>query len=205
VEEHGVRQIEISKGEHYHKRDGWADNDVSRSRDFIDDDPFRFKDFPEERTTTEPELPRISYVGSHDGSIATTSIGSRFDRRQLLLHKVLHSHSRLDSRLQRPPRLHTTRRSYPPQGSPPLPDIDVTSVIVRKRIVTPVGNGTGNLSIRSFSLDRTRGKSRDTELVLMAEEIKDVVTSTALWMTVREVMGSVGGDKRKADGWKLRG
>jgi len=59
--------------------------------------------------------------------------------------------------------------------------------------------------MRSFSLDGTRGKSRDTELALMAEEIKDVVTSTALWMTVREAMGGVGGDKRKADGWKLRG
>ena len=55
----------------------------------------------------------------------------------------------------------------------------MASVIVRKCVVTPVGNGTGNLSMRSFSLDGTRGKSRDTELVLMAEEIKDVVMSTA--------------------------
>jgi len=100
----------------------------------------------------------------------------------------------------------------------PLPDIDVSSVIVRKRVVTPVGiarpvdtysstvgNGTGNLNMQSFSLNGNGGKSRDTGLVLTAEEIKDVVASTALWLVVREAMGGVGKDKRKGDGWKLRG
>ena len=46
----------------------------------IDDEhPFRLKVFPEEPTTTGSKPPRISYVGSHDGSIATTSIGSQVD------------------------------------------------------------------------------------------------------------------------------
>jgi len=100
----------------------------------------------------------------------------------------------------------------------PLPDIEVSSVNVRKRIVTPVGiarpvetysstvgNGTGNLNMQSFSLNGTGSKPKDTGLVLTAEEIKDVVASTALWLVVREAMGGVGRGKRKGDGWKLRG
>ena len=100
----------------------------------------------------------------------------------------------------------------------PLPDVEVSSVTVRKRIVTPVGiarpvdphsptagNGMGNLNMQSFSLNGGGGKSRENGLVLTAEEIKDVVASTALWLVVREGMGGVGRDKRKGDGWKLRG
>jgi hypothetical protein len=100
----------------------------------------------------------------------------------------------------------------------PLPDIDVSSVNVRKRVLTPVGiarpvdshsstpgNGTGNLNMQSFSLNGGGRKQRDTGLVLTAEEIKDVVASTALWLVVREAMGGVGRDKRRGDGWKLRG
>ena len=96
----------------------------------------------------------------------------------------------------------------------PLPDIDVTSVNVRKRIVTPVGiarpmdthsSAIGNGNMQPFSLNGNGGRPRDTGLVLTAEEIKDVVASTALWLVVREAMGGVGRDKRKGDGWKLRG
>ena len=106
----------------------------------------------------------------------------------------------------------------------PLPDIEVSAVNVRKRIVTPVGiarpatadggghssgvgNGMGNLNMQSFSLNGggNGGRQKDNGLVLTAEEIKDVVASTALWLVVREGMGGVGKDKRKGDGWKLRG
>ena len=100
----------------------------------------------------------------------------------------------------------------------PLPDIEVSSVNVRKRVVTPVGiarpvdthsspagNGMGNLNMQSFTLNGNGGKPRDTGLVLTAEEIKDIVASTALWLVVREAMGGVGKDRRKGDGWKLRG
>ena len=100
----------------------------------------------------------------------------------------------------------------------PLPDIDVSSVNVRKRVVTPVGiarpagplppspgGGVGNLNMQSFSLNGGGSKQRDTGLVLTAEEIKDIVASTALWLVVREAMGGVGKDKRKGDGWRLRG
>ena len=96
----------------------------------------------------------------------------------------------------------------------PLPDIEVSSVNVRKRIVTPVGisrpadpsgNGTVNSDMQSFTLDGGEGNPRDTGLVLTAEDIKDVVASTALWLVVREAMGGVGRDRRKGDGWRLRG
>ena len=95
----------------------------------------------------------------------------------------------------------------------PLPDIEVSSVNVRKRIVTPVGvarpadprsSAVGN-GMQSFSFNGGGGKPRDTGLVLTAEEIKDIVASTALWLVVREAMGGVGRGRRKGDGWKLRG
>ena len=42
-------------------------------------------------------------------------------------------------------------------------------------------------------------------LVLTAEEIKDVVSSTALWLVVREGFGGVGRVSRKGDGgWRIR-
>jgi len=68
------------------------------------------------------------------------------------------------------------------------------------------GNGMGNLNMQPFSLNGGGGgRPKDTGLVLTAEEIKDVVASTALWLVVREAMGGVGKDKRRGDGWKLRG
>ena len=42
-------------------------------------------------------------------------------------------------------------------------------------------------------------------MVLMAEGIRNVVASMALWLVVREAMGGVGRDRRKGGGWKLRG
>jgi hypothetical protein len=73
----------------------------------------------------------------------------------------------------------------------PLPDIEVSAVDVRKRVVTPariacpadpnsptVGNRTGSLNMQSFSLNGSGGRPRDTGLVLTAEKIKDIVAST---------------------------
>ena len=48
------------------------------------------------------------------------------------------------------------------------------------------------------------GHSQDG-LILTAEEIKDVVSSTALWLVVREGFGGVGKVSRKGDGgWRIR-
>ncbi|KAF6749516.1 hypothetical protein DFP72DRAFT_970228 [Ephemerocybe angulata] len=42
-------------------------------------------------------------------------------------------------------------------------------------------------------------------LTLSAEDIKDIVCSTGLWLVVREGFGGVGKVNRKGDGWKIRG
>jgi len=42
------------------------------------------------------------------------------------------------------------------------------------------------------------------EILLTAEDIKDVVSSTGLWLVVREGFGGLGRTKRKGDGWHIR-
>jgi len=42
------------------------------------------------------------------------------------------------------------------------------------------------------------------EVLLSAEDIKDVVSSTGLWLCVREGFGGLGRTKRKGDGWHIR-
>ena len=50
-----------------------------------------------------------------------------------------------------------------------------------------------------------RGHGHAEGLVLTAEEIKDVVSSTAMWLVVREGFGGVGRVNRKGDGgWRIR-
>ncbi|KAI9463924.1 hypothetical protein F5148DRAFT_1276456 [Russula earlei] len=48
------------------------------------------------------------------------------------------------------------------------------------------------------------GDEEPDGLVLTAEEIKDVVSSTGLWLVVRESIGGVGKISRKGDGWRIR-
>lgn len=105
----------------------------------------------------------------------------------------------------------------------PLPDIEIERVNVRKRIVTPAGvarpapvsderpgtangSGTGG-SKKSFFGGREAPGENGAQvegLILTAEEIKDVVSSTALWLIVREGFGGVG-KVRKGDGsWRIR-
>jgi len=43
-----------------------------------------------------------------------------------------------------------------------------------------------------------------SEMLLTAEDIKDVVSSTGLWLGVREGFGGLGKTKRKGDGWHIR-
>jgi hypothetical protein len=72
----------------------------------------------------------------------------------------------------------------------PLPDIEVDRVIVRPRSAMTPG---------------TSAVSADGGLVLTAEEIKDVISSTGLWLVVRESFGGVGKVSRKGDGWRIPG
>lgn len=75
----------------------------------------------------------------------------------------------------------------------PLPDIEIDKMAVRKRVLTPQG------------IARPGTSSGPEGLVLTAEEIKDVVSCTGLWLVVREGFGGVGKVSRKGDGWKIRG
>ncbi|KAF7967311.1 hypothetical protein HWV62_34739 [Athelia sp. TMB] len=63
----------------------------------------------------------------------------------------------------------------------PLPDIDVERAAVHRRGAAAAGG-----------------------LVLTAEEIKDVISCTGLWLVVREGFGGVGRVGRKGDGWRIR-
>ena len=75
----------------------------------------------------------------------------------------------------------------------PLPDIIVDRLQVCRRAVNAQG-----IARPSCDLDAVEG------LVLTAEEIKDVVSSTGLWLVVRESIGGVGKINRKGDGWRIR-
>ncbi|KAK0433205.1 hypothetical protein EV421DRAFT_1445884 [Armillaria borealis] len=81
----------------------------------------------------------------------------------------------------------------------PLPDIEVERVgIVRRRVVS-LGEGEGDGAGRKVVSEGT-----PVGLVFTAEEIKDVVCSTGLWLVVREGFGGVGKVSRKGDGWRIR-
>ena len=45
----------------------------------------------------------------------------------------------------------------------------------------------------------------DRSYKVTAEEIKDVICSTGLWLVVREGFGGIGKVSRKGDGWRIRG
>lgn len=69
----------------------------------------------------------------------------------------------------------------------PLPDVEVERMGVVKR------RGVGAPARQTYA-----------GLTLTAEEIKDVVCSTGLWLVVREGFGGVGKVNRKGDGWRIR-
>ena len=79
----------------------------------------------------------------------------------------------------------------------PLPDAEVALGMLRKRLVLADGSTRSTIPIN---------RVQDLHnLTLSAEEIKDVVCSTAFWIIVREGFGGVGKKSRKGDGWKIRG
>lgn len=78
----------------------------------------------------------------------------------------------------------------------PLPDVEVDRMGLVKR------------KSPSKQAEDDRGASNEPYygLTLTAEEIKDIVCSTGLWLVVRERMGGVGNRRLTfGDGWKLRG
>lgn len=75
----------------------------------------------------------------------------------------------------------------------PLPDVSVSRMEL-------VHRAPGD----AFGLGGGRQEVGRGEMVMTAEEIKDVVSTTGLWLMVREGFGGLGGKKRKGDGWKIR-
>ncbi|KAJ3985468.1 hypothetical protein F5890DRAFT_1509829 [Lentinula detonsa] len=76
----------------------------------------------------------------------------------------------------------------------PLPDLEVQSMSIRKR---PMG-------LPGAPLSPSGNTSSSSGLVFRAEEIKDVICSTGIWVVVREGFGGVGKVSRKGDGWRIR-
>ncbi|KAI5990394.1 hypothetical protein EDD15DRAFT_2170432 [Pisolithus albus] len=76
----------------------------------------------------------------------------------------------------------------------PLPDIEIENMAVRKRVVTAHG------------VSRTVSGEGGGGLVLTAEEIKDTISSTALWLVVREGFGGIGRERKRSEGggWRMR-
>ncbi|KAG5651911.1 hypothetical protein H0H81_006962 [Sphagnurus paluster] len=72
----------------------------------------------------------------------------------------------------------------------PLPDVEVETMGIVKR---PVGPPNARPAPTQWE-----------GLTLTAEEIKDVVCSTAMWLVVREGFGGIGKVSRKGDGWRIR-
>ena len=107
----------------------------------------------------------------------------------------------------------------------PLPDVQVDRAKARKRVIGPNGlpvmdvedggsfedgggGGGRGEGVRRGSIGAEGGGGGTTRydgLMLTAEEIKDVLSSTAFWLVVREGLGGVGKVSRKGDGWRIRG
>jgi len=68
--------------------------------------------------------------------------------------------------------------------------VDLSSCVVHRR--------------KKTRTDEDRRPHRENDHILSAEEIKDVICSTALWLVVREAFGGVGKEKRRGDGWRIR-
>jgi hypothetical protein len=79
----------------------------------------------------------------------------------------------------------------------PLPDVEVERMgVVRRKGFAP-------------QQQEQEGEAEEERepyygLTLTAEEIKDIVCSTGLWLVVREGFGGVGKVSRKGDGWRIR-
>jgi len=79
----------------------------------------------------------------------------------------------------------------------PLPDVQVDRMKVSKRNGMPM-NQDPHGSPEPSEAEPYHG------ITLSAEEIKDMVCSTGLWLVVREGFGGVGRVSRKGDGWRIR-
>ena len=83
----------------------------------------------------------------------------------------------------------------------PLPDVEVERMgVVRRKGYASSQEGDEGEGDR----EEEGGREPYYGLTLTAEEIKDIVCSTGLWLVVREGFGGVGRVSRKGDGWRIR-
>ncbi|KAF9074364.1 hypothetical protein BDP27DRAFT_1416247 [Rhodocollybia butyracea] len=90
--------------------------------------------------------------------------------------------------------------------APPTPGLLSASTSTSATSTTPTPTPTGSAfpSTPKASEGAVPLSPPMQGLVLKAEEIKDVVCSTGLWVVVREGFGGVGKVSRKGDGWRIR-
>lgn len=97
----------------------------------------------------------------------------------------------------------------------PLPDIAIvprnhhSHQHLTPTLGSPMPSGAGaRLLPRTLqtdgSIQHAQHQAKPNEVLLTAEDIKDVVSSTGMWLIVREGFGGVGRTKRKGDGWRIR-
>lgn len=88
----------------------------------------------------------------------------------------------------------------------PLPDVEVERMgVVRRKAFSIVPSGSrGDPTPQVILSEHHNPEEPYTGITLTAEEIKDMVCSTGLWLVVREGFGGVGRVNRKVDGWRLR-
>ncbi|KAG6895882.1 hypothetical protein C0992_011803 [Termitomyces sp. T32_za158] len=76
------------------------------------------------------------------------------------------------------------------------------------RVIKVYVRASSSTAVRHMTLLAHPGEPRPQPewegLTLTAEEIKDAVCSTAMWLAVRESFGGVGKVNRKGDGWRIR-
>ena len=91
----------------------------------------------------------------------------------------------------------------------PLPDVEVERLNLRRRVLGSIPgqggvNELGETRLPLLTPSESNQEDKYRGLELSAEELKDIVCSTALWLIVRQGTGGVGRVSRKGDGWKLR-
>ncbi|KIM41789.1 hypothetical protein M413DRAFT_410068 [Hebeloma cylindrosporum] len=88
----------------------------------------------------------------------------------------------------------------------PLPDVEVErmGVVRRKGYPPSEQQREGDQRNKDEEDEEEEGREPYYGLTLTAEEIKDIVCSTGLWLVVREGFGGVGRVSRKGDGWRIR-
>jgi hypothetical protein len=103
------------------------------------------------------------------------------------------------------PHTHQLGHSYNNSGTPSREQrFDATAGGVGARALPRAIGPDGVLRSISDSGNGEMEINVTQEILFTAEDIKDVVNSTGLWLVVREGFGGLGRTKRKGDGWHIR-